>query len=502
MQAPLDDLDWKTHIHKWLAETTFCPSNSDSDRPLSGPSHHIVPKVPSDMVTPPPSTPPSRMRSGSPRKRPRRDLQGEKDMEENNDERLTAYEEDPEKTPSASSSSVLSLGPRELALRSFPLMQSPPSISRSTTTQTSSAKKSTRRPASPVKTFTLQMLQKPVEFVKLADSPHEQLPLDVRQLYQDISDLAVDREGFIPRRFEAAVWKRIPRAKARYFSDQDQHLDSTPPSGELETLLEIESDAELCLSSNASEAAWNIDVHAPLLKLALKPFEESLRRHILTSSRISPAFSPPMQEGSCYDVAGSKLVDFGIALHPERGGLLDNAIHRALAHLPAHWHHLNQTPYDPIRFGANAISIETKTGTNGLHEARLQIGIWVAAWHNRMKILLQQDTDQEDTESEPNRAANTRGNGKSDLLVTLPVIIVVEHDWKLFFACDRGNQIDIIGHINIGDTKSLAGLFIIVAVVRRLSTWIEKDFSPWLYQALTNSLNRQTNVSPGNISGL
>lgn len=175
------------------------------------------------------------------------------------------------------------------------------------------------------------MLRKPVEFVELADNPDAQLPIEIRQLYRDIYDLAVDRERFIPKGLKMAFQGLVPGVKARYFSEQDEPYDSTA-SRELETLLEIKADAQLCRSSNASEAAWNSDVHSPLLKIALKPSEKPLlRRHVLTSSRISPAFIPPMQEGSCYDVAGSKMVDYGIALHPEDGDPLDLSIRRALA---------------------------------------------------------------------------------------------------------------------------------------------------------------------------
>ncbi|KAH6961898.1 hypothetical protein BKA56DRAFT_499600 [Ilyonectria sp. MPI-CAGE-AT-0026] len=439
------------------------------------------------MVTPPPSTPPSQIRSGSPRKRRRPHRRQEEGEGTDGGDESSHLEEDPDKTPSASSSSVLSVASCRLPLRSVPLVQSSPSISQSSTSQTSSIRKSTRRSASPVKTFTLQMLRKPVEFVELADNPDAQLPIEIRQLYRDIYDLAVDRERFIPKGLKKAVQGRVPGVKARYFSEQDEPYDSSTASRELEILLEIKADAQLCRSSNASEAAWNSDVHSPLLKIALKPSKKPLlRRHVLTSSRISPAFIPPMQEGSCYDVAGSKMVDYGIALHPEDGDPLDLSIRRALAHLPVHSHHLNQTAYDPIRFAANAVSIETKTGANGLQEARLQVGIWIAAWYTRMQQLLRRTMAQEEeTQDEKNDQEDGETSGKIELLIPVPVVIVIEHEWKLFFACDRGNKIDIIGHITIGDTKSLDGLFIIVAVIRRLATWIQDDFRTWLEKVLT-----------------
>lgn len=149
-----------------------------------------------------------------------------------------------------------------------------------------------------------------------------------------------------------------------------------------------------------------------------------------------------MQEGSCYDVAGSKMVDYGIALHPEDGDPLDLSIRRALAHLPVHYHHLNQTAYNPIRFAANTVSIETKTGANSLQEARLQVGIWIAAWYMRMQQLVRRTTaQQEERQDKENDQEGGESSRKIELLIPAPIVIVIEHKWKLFFACDRGNRI-------------------------------------------------------------
>ena len=56
----------------------------------------------------------------------------------------------------------------------------------------------------------------------------------------------------------------------------------------------------------------------PLLRLALRPYKEPLiRRYVLTSTPIDSEFVPPMKEGSFYDKVGPKMVDYGIALHPD-----------------------------------------------------------------------------------------------------------------------------------------------------------------------------------------
>lgn len=53
-------------------------------------------------------------------------------------------------------------------------------------------------------------------------------------------------------------------------------------------------------------------------------------------------------------------------------------------------------------------------------------------------------------------------------MITLPLLLVVEHEWKLFFAYDNRDRLDIVGDMSIGDTKSLVGLHTMMAVLRVL----------------------------------
>ncbi|KAM5369670.1 hypothetical protein ACJZ2D_008929 [Fusarium nematophilum] len=96
-----------------------------------------------------------------------------------------------------------------------PLVPRSPSTSRSSPSRATSTAKSTRRSASPVKSFTLEELQKPVRYIEFANNPNAQLPVEIRQLYRDIKDLAVDREAFIPKSLKAPLLGILPDAKAR-----------------------------------------------------------------------------------------------------------------------------------------------------------------------------------------------------------------------------------------------------------------------------------------------
>ncbi len=80
---------------------------------------------------------------------------------------------------------------------------------------------------------------------------------------------------------------------------------------------------------------------------------------------------------------------------------------------------INQTRADPVRFVPIAISIETKTPNASEQEASIQLGLWVAAYFNRIRSL-------------------THGNA---VMPTLPLLGVFGARWSLRFARDCAKQI-------------------------------------------------------------
>ncbi|KAB5511624.1 hypothetical protein GE09DRAFT_981753, partial [Coniochaeta sp. 2T2.1] len=81
---------------------------------------------------------------------------------------------------------------------------------------------------------------------------------------------------------------------------------------------------------------------------------------------------------------------------------------------------------------------------------RLSLAIWTAAWHERMRDLMM-----------------TAGTWSSDTrLITIPLPLIVEHNWVLSFACDRGDRLDVVGEMTLGEMASLKGLYTLVAVLR------------------------------------
>jgi hypothetical protein len=142
-----------------------------------------------------------------------------------------------------------------------------------------------------------------------------------------------------------------------------------------------------------------------------------LKRELLAHARISPPFIPELRTDSFYDIISSKMIDFGITVQPSASTA--QHISKVLNAVPHNKHSINPTTYKLVRYDPIAVPIETKNTTGHMEEARVQLGLWVAAWHKRMNAL--------------------RTNNEQ--IITLPLIMAVEHEWKLLFAYDGENTI-------------------------------------------------------------
>jgi hypothetical protein len=215
-------------------------------------------------------------------------------------------------------------------------------------------------------------------------------------------------------------------------------------------------------------------VHAPLLHLALdRPEYAHVGWEVVTTAQITKPFVPPMGDFAPTEFADKKMVDLAMVLEPEvncdsegeeqvagqddaaleqRFRRLANAIQRVVRSQPHDRQTINQSMYTPLLDWPIGISIETKA--DGANEAgRVQLAIWTAAWHERMKDLMM-----------------TAGTWSSDTrFITIPLLLIVEHNWVLSFACDRGDRLEIVGEMTLGETASLKGLYTLIAVLRELT---------------------------------
>ncbi|KAJ2891596.1 hypothetical protein MKZ38_000187 [Zalerion maritima] len=348
-----------------------------------------------------------------------------------------------------------------------------PSLSSTTSSpsRVSASSSKQRRSVSPAKrTQSLQALDKPVHYVALEDNATQQLPVDAQSLYNRIYDITVEHDSFLPCKARTQICSAIGRQlRDSWFRDKEG--DQARAQADLHSLREIETAARECLRLGRSEAAWNLEVHGPLLKLALAQHRRACRE-LVTTARIAVPCVPSTSGRGGGGYVESKMVDFALVLALENDLGLDedderlaSLIQNAVWSQPADMQFINQTQYPPLQFRPVAISIETKAA--GLAEdGRVQLGVWTAAWHRRISSWSLSD---------------------KATIITLPLLLVVEHEWKIFFACDRGDRLEIIGDMSIGDTKTLLGLYTIISVLRELADWVEGPFRTWFAGVLISA---------------
>ncbi|KAK5999123.1 hypothetical protein PT974_01512 [Cladobotryum mycophilum] len=314
-------------------------------------------------------------------------------------------------------------------------------------------------------------LDKPVTFAALHDNATEQLPDDVRQLYNRIYDIAVGRDAFLPHLAHEEICAAAGRSIKSSWFTKPHPLDDINTRlrclREVEELRRIVAVARECLQVARSEAAWNLDVHGPLLSLALE-LHPSVKRELATTAYIADSFLPSGTSGD------SKMVDFVLVLDTGSGhapgpdGGLLRTLESAAWSQPGDMQCINQTHYAPLQLRPIAVSIVTKNAGSA-EDGRSQLGVWTAAWHQRMELFF-----------EAIREAN--GEEGERRVITLPLLLIVEHEWRLLFACDRGHRLEILEDLSIGDTKSFIGCYTVLAVLREIANYVETTFRDWVVE--------------------
>jgi hypothetical protein len=331
----------------------------------------------------------------------------------------------------------------------------------------------------------------------MGDDPVQVLPTDVQDLFTSIDDILEDHIKVFPSEIREDVEAIIPRAKkkndwfrpAELTSQQSANEDETsfprsrkPKSAlevalhELDFLRDIVNTAQDCKDYTRAEVSWNLQVHQPLLQHALAGHPTVQVEPSLTARILSP-FSPVTSGRGGGSVIENKMIDFCLTLWLNDGKphrMLDernakaapadlkliSAIADKVWSQPSDAQSVNQTGYPPLQFAPIACNIETKT-SNVQQDGELQLSVWTAGWYQRMNILV------------PERIAQ---HG----IITLPLLYIIGHDWKLSFACWRENRIQIMGPLALGDTTTLLGSYTIVAVLRQIGDWITTVYRDWI----------------------
>ncbi|KAI1424477.1 hypothetical protein F5Y12DRAFT_751993 [Xylaria sp. FL1777] len=187
------------------------------------------------------------------------------------------------------------------------------------------------------------------------------------------------------------------------------------------------------------------------------------------------AFSATDLYSEEYSRSDGKKVDYVLAIDPFDNTALQQVISYFIRNEAVERGmdpHFNQTLYTPLERSPIACSIATKVDFQPI-DPLLQLGAWIAAWHKRMCQL--------------QRYVLKEYPLLSDLPSNLPSTLFIEiinHQWRLYFVCDRGTYIDIYGPLEIGTTIYITEAYVIVASLQAIKAWAETTFANGMTQWL------------------
>ena len=319
------------------------------------------------------------------------------------------------------------------------------------------------RSRSPVKAMGDLSLTEIRVSIKLFGTNKRTLPPDAQHLYNDLRRVA-QAKYTIPKAFRdkvVAISEEADLSEDTFAPTnglEDARLTNEPLSLEIfwASIIALREASLECDEECLSEAAWNANVHAAIIRLALSGYwkKKGVWYHDITSARISDAtLLPTVATGTTQ----SKMVDLSFYVHRD-AGLEGNVLEKCVA---KNTRSISQTMVEYARFTPLSVSIETKRGALGESEAHLQLALWVSAHYAKLRQLTRVGTE----------------------MPLLPLLKVQGHDWKFMLAeqVDDG-QIVMLKELRLGSTDSIQGIFQVIAALRRLALWTDEVYKPWFDQ--------------------
>lgn len=232
-----------------------------------------------------------------------------------------------------------------------------------------------------------------------------------------------------------------------------------------------------------------------------------------TSARITPEYRPTHSPG----LTTGKIVDYAMFLelsHPARDAVLPLVDMSSKS--------VNHVSYEGLRTRPIAVSIETKTESRTVEEAKVQLGVWLAAHVARIEELIQEVVLLKANKPEAERDArlgNIRYRGKARMhsrpqtqtptpsptndvvtpdpihlisQIVFPLLDVQSESWSLFFGRvstppgmsssdirKPASHIQILHSVALGNTANTAQTYRLVKNLKVLKAWINRDFRKW-----------------------
>lgn len=292
--------------------------------------------------------------------------------------------------------------------------------------------------------------------------------MGIEKLVQRLTAMEGGNE-VIPRNMKTMLAEHIGNArplKAGNIAKKECVEDTTDVEGSLgyekmwERLSWVMGEAARCNAERMSEASWNEMVHAPVLSLALRGHWKSRGIYYcnMTTARISnKSLIPKVVSKSM----GSKMVDYAMVIRPD-SNMSQRIRHKLLSDNTLS---INQTEAEYVRYHPITINIETKRAAIEEDKAYVQQGIWNIAQFSHLERLMKDDAP----------------------FPILPLLMIQGHEWKMLIAeifktddnTTAGRKMTFAGHVRIGATDSVVGIYQIISSLRVLARWIDEWYRPW-----------------------
>ncbi|CAI6342380.1 unnamed protein product [Periconia digitata] len=393
-------------------------------------------------------------------------------------------------------------------------------------TRSHTQSQSSNRSASPKKITSLWNVGNGVIYTHLGNttaSKREQLGengLALLEKLEDVSDGPVVPVRLKQRLAEADMGK----VRQHQFDTSDER-PADELLWELRTIQDIISLSHRCSVNRDHETEWNNRVHTKVLELALGNDETRVGFRSVTAARITPEYRPTHSN----NLTTGKIIDYAIHLEPSSP---TRDIISSLVGMSTD--SINHVGYEGLRARPIAVSIETKTESRTVEEAKVQLGVWVAAQVARIEALVRQFASvvvqKPAAEAWSGRLESemiTRGRWKSrgrggrmpraeqsqaqeaipsptvvmvpdpsDFLsqIVFPLIDIQSEVWSLFFArvtpsnalrpsnldiCKPVSNIQIFHSVPLGNTANTVQAYRLVKSLKVLRDWVDGDFRKW-----------------------
>lgn len=397
----------------------------------------------------------------------------------------------------------------------------------SSPTRSYTQSQSSNRSASPKKITSLWNIGNGVVYTHLANttaSKREQLGGNGLALLEKLED--VGDGPVVPAKLKEQLAEAdMGKVKQHQFDTSDERpVDDL--LWELRTIQDIIALTNRCSTNRDHETEWNNRVHTKVLELAFGNDETSVGFRSITAARITPAYRPTHSN----NLTTGKIVDY--AIHLEPSGPARDIISSLIG---MSTDSINHVGYEGLCARPVAVSIETKTESRSVEEAKVQLGVWVAAQVARIEALLGQLAQlgmkkPPAAEARPGRLESdmvTRGRRKtrgrdgrmsrakqpqtqeptpsptvvmvpnpSDILsqTVFPLIDIQSEVWSLFFARVTPSNaphpsnsdirkpvsnIQIFHSVPLGNTANTVQTYRLVKSLKVLRDWVDMDFRKW-----------------------